>query len=238
MNKLRCLLVDDEPFALEILADDISKIPYLELVKSCRSAFEAARVLELLRIDLVFLDIQMPGLSGLQFLTQLKDPPMVIFITAFEQFAVTAFELNAVDYILKPVRFKRLLAASQKALTLHQLRLGPPASQHDQQYLLVKSEYNSVRIPYNDVLYIEGMKDYVKIFCASRSQPILSRINVKNIHALLPEELFCRVHQSFIVSVGRVNTFQKKKLWIQQKEIPIGGRFVDQAKRYFEIKLS
>ena len=234
MDKLRCLLVDDEPFALEILADDISKIPCLELVKTCRSAFEAARVLELVPIDLIFLDIQMPGLSGLQFFSQLKNPPMVILTTAFEQFAVTAFELNALDYILKPIRFERLVAATEKAVLLHQLHLRLQRVNNDQGCLFVKSEYNTVKIPYADILYIEGMKDYVKIFTISRTEPVLTRINVKNMHALLPDALFCRVHQSYIVSVGKVNTLQKKKLWVQQKVIPIGGRFVGQAKMLFE----
>ncbi len=228
MDKMRCLIVDDEPFALEILADDISRIPGLELVKTCRSPFEAIRILELISVDLIFLDIQMPGITGLQFLAQLENPPLVIFTTAFEQFALSAFDLNALDYLLKPVPFKRLHTAVQRAQALHALKIASTKMTISEQSsnLYVKSEYQTVKIPLSDILYIEGMKDYVKIFIAGKAIPVLTRMNVKAIEALLPVDSFCRVHQSFIVSIDKIEAFQKKKLWVAQKEIPVGERFL------------
>jgi len=228
MDKMRCLIVDDEPFALEILADDISRIPGLELAKTCRSPFEAIRILELISVDLIFLDIQMPGITGLQFLAQLENPPLVIFTTAFEQFALSAFDLNALDYLLKPVPFKRLHTAVQRAQALHALKIASTKMTISEQSsnLYVKSEYQTVKIPLSDILYIEGMKDYVKIFIAGKAIPVLTRMNVKAIEALLPVDSFCRVHQSFIVSIDKIEAFQKKKLWVAQKEIPVGERFL------------
>ena len=230
MDKIRCLVVDDEPFAIEILADDISKIEYLNLIKTCRSAVDAKRVLEYLDFDLIFLDIHMPGLSGLQLLSQMQNPPMVILTTAFEQYAVKAFELNVLDYLLKPISFERLLTAAGKALWLHQLKMPHQKSVNDQSALYVKSEYQTIKILHSDILYIEGLKDYVKIFTTSRSSPLLTRMNVKGICALLPAERFCRVHQSYIVSVEKIEAFQKRKIWIAQKEIPIGNQFCSNLK--------
>ncbi|MBE9463853.1 LytR/AlgR family response regulator transcription factor [Dyadobacter subterraneus] len=236
MDKIRCLVVDDEPFALEILADDIGKIETLELVRTCRSALDARRVLEFQEFDLIFLDIQMPGLSGLQLLSQMQNPPMVILTTAFEQYAVRAFELNVIDYLLKPISFERLLAATGKALSLHQLRMPQRKSAEQQGALYVKSEYQTVKILYSDILYIEGLKDYVKIFTISRPGPVLTRMNVKGIYALLPADRFCRVHQSYIVSIEKIEAFQKKKIWVAQKELPIGNQFTDNLKSIYQFK--
>ena len=227
MDKMRCLVVDDEPFALEILADDISKLNELNLIKTCRSAYEVIRILDMVDIDLIFLDIQMPGLSGIQLIPQLKNPPLIILTTAFERFAVAAFELNAVDYLLKPIPLKRLASAVDKAYFLHQIRTAQANSGDEEQTgaICVKSEYKTVKIFYSDILYVEGMKDYVKIYTATRTNPVLTRMNVKGMQSLLPANLFCRVHQSYIVSIAKVEKFQKKKLWISQKEIPISDRF-------------
>lgn len=239
MNRMRCMIVDDEPFALAILADDISKIGSLELVKTCRSAYEVIRILEYISVDLIFLDIQMPGLSGLQLLSELKNPPLVIFTTAFEQFAVTAFDLNALDYLLKPISFKRLVTAVDRAYALRQLKSegNKTADTSDKGTLYVKSEYQTVKIQFEDILYVEGMKDYVKIFTESRANPVLTRMNVKGIQSILPEDLFCRVHQSYIISINKVEAFQRKRLWIAQKEIPVGDRFSYEYQKLFEQRL-
>ncbi|SEJ26405.1 two component transcriptional regulator, LytTR family [Dyadobacter koreensis] len=237
MDKIKCLIVDDEPFALEILADDIGKIETLEMVKICRSALDARRVLEYQDFDLIFLDIHMPGLSGLQLLSQMQNPPMVILTTAFEQYAIRAFELNVIDYLLKPISFERLLAAAGKALSFHQLRMPLRKSAYQQlAALYVKSEYQTVKILYSDILYIEGLKDYVKIFTISRQGPVLTRMNVKGIYALLPTDRFCRVHQSYIVSIEKIEAFQKRKIWVAQKELPIGSQFSDNLKAIYEFK--
>jgi DNA-binding LytR/AlgR family response regulator len=236
MDRIRCLAVDDEPFALEILADDIGKIESLNLVKTCRSAVDARRVLDYMDFDLIFLDIHMPGLSGLQLLSQMQDPPMVILTTAFEQYAVKAFELNVLDYLLKPISFERLVSATAKAMSMHQLRMPHQKSIDEQAALYVKSEYQTIKISYSDILYIEGMTDYVKIFTSSRANPLLTRMNVKGIHALLPADRFCRVHQSYIVSIEKIEAFQKRKIWVAQKEIPIGNQFCDSFKNIYELQ--
>jgi DNA-binding LytR/AlgR family response regulator len=234
MHKIRCLAVDDEPFALEILADDISRIETLNLVRTCRSAPDAIRVLDFVDFDLIFLDIHMPCISGLQMLSQLQNPPMVILTTAFEQYAVKAFEMNVIDYLLKPISFDRLLAAVGKAILMHQLKTPLRKSVNEQAALYVKSEYQTIRILYSDILYIEGMKDYVKIFTISRCNPLLTRMNVKGIHALLPADRFCRVHQSYIVSIEKIEAFQKRKIWVAQKEIPIGNQFCDNFRDVYD----
>lgn len=235
MDKIRCLVVDDEPFTVEILTNEISKFKELNLIQTCPSADEALRILELIDIDLIFLDVQMPGLSGLQLISQLQKPPLVILTTAFERFAVAAFELNVVDYLLKPIPFKRLVSAVNKAYSLHQLKTAQtnPSLGNRKGILYVKSKYKTIKILHADILYIEGMKDYVKIFTTTRTNPILTRMNVKGIQSLLPSDLFCRVHQSYIVSIAKVEKFQKKKLWISQKEIPIGERFPFDFKNTF-----
>jgi DNA-binding LytR/AlgR family response regulator len=227
MTKLHCLAVDDEPFALDILADDIRRIPELDLVKA-RSAYEAKKLLDYSQFDLIFLDIQMPGISGLQFLTELQAPPLVILTTAFDQYALKAFELNVVDYLLKPISFERLALAVQRAISLHQLRTTKAHERANQSdFLLIKSGYHTQRIAYDDILYVEGMKDYVKIYTSSKKQPVLTRMNVKAIELLLPVHLFSRIHQSFIVSLNKVELFQKKKLRIGNQEFPIGARFAN-----------
>jgi len=230
------MAVDDEPFALEILADDISKIKTLDLVRTCRSALDARRVLDYMDFDLIFLDIHMPGLSGLQLLSQMQKPPMVILTTAFEQYAVKAFELNVIDYLLKPISFERLIAAADKALSMRQLKTPQQLATDGQAALYVKSEYQTIKILHSDILYIEGLKDYVKIFTVSRSTPVLTRMNVKGILALLPGDVFSRVHQSYIVSIEKIDAFQKRKIWIADKEIPIGNQFCDNLKTIYELQ--
>ncbi|WP_332368589.1 LytTR family DNA-binding domain-containing protein [Spirosoma telluris] len=153
---------------------------------------------------------------------------MVILTTAFDQYAIKAFELNVVDYLLKPIPFERLELAVQRAILLHQLRTSKANEEVNQSnFLLIKSAYHTQRIAYDDILYVEGMKDYVKIYTSSRKHPILTRMNVKAIESLLPVHLFSRIHQSFIVSLDKVDVFQKKKLRIGNQEFPIGPRFAD-----------
>lgn len=230
------MVVDDEPFALEILADDISKIKTLDLVRTCRSALDAKRVLDYMDFDLIFLDIQMPGLSGLQLLSQMHKPPMVILTTAFEQYAVKAFELNVVDYLLKPISFERLIAATDKAFSMREMKIQRQHSADPQAALYVKSEYQTIKILHSDILYVEGLKDYVKIFTISRSAPLLTRMNVKGILSLLPDHLFCRVHQSYIVSIEKIEAFQKRKIWITDKEIPVGNQFCKNLNTIYQLK--
>jgi DNA-binding LytR/AlgR family response regulator len=226
--KLRCIIIDDEPFALNILADDIERIPMLEGIGKFTNPLAAMSLIQQGKADLLFLDIQMPVLLGTQFLRTLSKPPMVIFTTAYPQYAVESYELNVVDYLLKPIRFERLLQASNKACErYHQIASSPDEMATDT-YFFVYSEHKEIKIYHHDVVYIEGMKDYVKIFLDSRpGKPILTRLNVKAIETRLDTRRFCRVHQSYIVPLNRITAFQKTRILLGTIAIPVGGRYAE-----------
>jgi DNA-binding LytR/AlgR family response regulator len=229
---LRCIAVDDEPFALKLISEDISKIPFLILVNVCSSATEAKEVLAKERIDLMFLDIQMPGLTGMELLRSFEKPPFVIFTTAYEQYAVEGFELDVIDYLVKPIPFERLLRAAMRAQEQLRLLQGTDLKPEDQ-YFFVRAEYKEIRIMFNDIQYVEGLKDYVKIFLASQSRPVLTRMNLKAIEAKLPSKLFCRIHNSFIVPFSKITSFQRSQVFIGQTPIPVGDKYAAEfRKRY------
>lgn len=238
-DTIRCIAVDDEPFALKILADDIHKIPFLELAGVFSSALDAEQFLKSNEIDLIFLDIQMPTLTGTQFLRRLQHPPMVIFTTAYEYYALEGYDLNIIDYLLKPIPFERFLRAANKAFELYLLRnkIDATAVVADERlFFFIHSEYKQIKLFYDEVLYIKGLKDYVKIFVKNNPRPILTRMNLKTIEGKLLESQFCRVHQSYIVSLDKITSFQKTKLLIDKQEIPIGRRFIDTFKaKYHEV---
>src|SRR5688572_20121794 len=192
---MRCIAVDDEPLALDLLEDNIKRVPYLQLVKRCKNAFEANEVLMHEKIDLIFLDVQMPGISGIQFLQSVKAPPLVIFITAYEKFALDGFNLDAVDYLLKPVSFERFLKATGKAYELFNFKQLNASTL--QEYLFVNADYNLLRVNLSDILYIEGLKDYVKIFLSSAQRPVITRMSMKTVEEKLPSSQFSRIHKSF-----------------------------------------
>ncbi|MFN3849688.1 MAG: LytR/AlgR family response regulator transcription factor [Spirosomataceae bacterium] len=222
MNKIKCIAIDDEPFALEIIADDIGRIPYLEFRGKYSSTAEAFDNLD--GIDLLFLDIQMPTQTGTQFLKSLDNPPMVIFTTAYQQYALEGFDLKVVDYLLKPIPFERFQQATERAYDLFLLKKNQTVERY---YLIVNSEYKKIKIYLDEILYIEGLKDYVKIFLKNQRKPILTRLNLKGIEAKLPENGFCRVHNSFLVALNQVNSYQKNRLVVEGIEIPIGARFYE-----------
>ncbi len=222
--KLRCIAVDDEPFALKLIEDDISKIPFLKLIATCPSTAVANEYLKTENIDLMFLDIQMPGQTGTEFLRTLQNPPMVIMTTAYDHYAVEGFELDVVDYLVKPIPFDRFTKAANKAYDLFMLR-GSETTVAEGPFFFVRAEYKEIKVFINDVLYVEGLKDYVKIFLQSQSRPILTRLNLKAMESKLPMELFCRIHNSFIVSLSKIESFQKSQVFLGEKAIPIGDKY-------------
>ncbi|RYU97147.1 LytR/AlgR family response regulator transcription factor [Emticicia agri] len=228
-EKIRCIAIDDEPFALQIIVDDIRKVPFLELINVFSNALDAELFLKENAVDLIFLDIQMPTLTGIQLLKRLELSPMVIFTTAYEQYALEGYDLNVLDYLLKPVPFERFLRAANRAFELHLLKVKDelPEVLDERLFFFIHSEYKQIKLFYDDILYIEGLKDYVKIFIKNNPKPILTRMNLKAIDSKLMNTQFCRVHQSYIVALNKITSFQKTKLLIAQQEIPIGRSFLD-----------
>ena len=222
---MNCLIVDDEPLAQDLLEDFVSKVPYLDLVKKCKSAYEALEVIQTQQIDLIFLDIQMPDLNGIEFAGSVKPQPMIIFTTAFTEYAVDGFELNAIDYLVKPIPFKRFLKATNKALEYFNLKNKPEAKNvkgdyEERDYIFVKSEYQTKRINYSDILYIEGFKDYIKIY--TNEKVIMTLMSLKEIEEKLPSSQFVRVHRSFIISIKKIDSIQRSRVIIGEKWIPVG----------------
>lgn len=230
MSKINCVAIDDEPFALEIMADDIQKISFLNLVGTFSNPMDAWELIKQGKVDLIFLDIQMPVISGTQFLRSLPTPPMVIFTTAYQQYALEGYDLDVVDYLLKPIPFDRFLKAVNKAEELFRLRSKEQQTLpivEDVNFFFIYSEYKQIKIYFDDVLYVEGLKDYVKIYVKQQSKPILTRMNLKMMATKLSPQLFCRVHHSFIVALDKISAFQKTKLLVGEKELPIGRKFAE-----------
>lgn len=223
---LKCIAVDDEPLALELLEDNISKVPYLQLVAKCSNAMEAMKLLQQQPVDLIFLDIQMPGLTGLQFIQSLNVKPMIILITAYEKFALEGFNLDVVDYLVKPVSLERFVKACNKAYDLFQLKNRPAANSGTAlDYFFVNVEYSLVKVNFSDITFIEGLKDYVKIHLANSNKPIITRIGMKSLEEQLPPAKFVRIHKSYIVSLRHITSVRKSSVFIGDIELPISDNY-------------
>ena len=227
---MTCLAIDDESIARKMLEDNIRQIPFLELVGTCKNAFEAMEALQRGPVDLIFLDIQMPGMLGTQFLQTLTEKPMVIFVTAYSNYAVESYDLDVVDYLMKPVSFERFAKAAYKALDAKQKKLAlaapppqPLAAAYDApDYFFVNVEYALVKITVGDITHIEGMKDYVKIFLAGAKKPVLTKSTLKGIEEKLPAQGFMRIHKSFIVNLNKIDSIRNREIKIGDWEIPVG----------------
>jgi len=220
---MRCIAVDDEKLVLDLLVDNINQVPYLQLVKACRNAMEAIEILQQEKIDLIFLDIQMPKLSGLQFIQSLQQPPMVILITAYEKYALESYNLNVVDYLLKPVPLERFLKACNKAKKLFDLGKEKPLVEKEQSadHIFINVEYTLVKILFADILFIEGLKDYIKIHLAPSSKPILTKMSLKGMEEKLPAGKFVRVHKSYIVAADKITIIKRDLVYLGNNEIPV-----------------
>jgi DNA-binding LytR/AlgR family response regulator len=222
--KYKCIIVDDEPPAIKILESYIESVPQLEIVKSCRNALEALHVLNSKRIDLMFLDIHMPKLIGTELLRTLSYQPRAIFTTAHKDFAHQAFELDAVDYLLKPISFERFLKAVNKFCHVNNL-VSQPTDQSPG-FLYFRSDRKMVKVFLEDIRYVESFKDYVVIH--RENEPDLRiKQTLNNVENMLPESLFIRIHRSFIVSARKITAFTKKDVEIGKIELPIGKSYVE-----------
>lgn len=224
---LKCIAIDDEPLALELLEDNISKLPFLKLVASCSNPIEAMKVLQHEAVDLIFLDIQMPGLTGLQFIKTITAKPMFILITAYEKYAIEGYELDVVDYLVKPVSLERFIKACNKALELYQLKTKKEHGAEAPSYFFINADYSMVKVVFNDIMWIEGLKDYLKIHLKSSSKSLVARITMKSIEEQLPASMFVRIQKSFIVSKEYITSVRKNSVFINDIEIPVGDNYKD-----------
>ncbi len=225
---IRCLAIDDEPLALELLEDNISKVPFLQLVASCDGAMDAMKVMQHEPVDLIFLDIQMQGLTGLQFIQTLREKPMIILITAYEKYALEGFNLDVTDYLVKPVSLERFIKACNKAQELFELKQQKgSATPSNTDYFFVNADYKMVKISFNDIMYIEGLKDYLKIYLQSSQYPLVIRMPLKSIEEQLPAADFIRIHKSYIVSIAFVTAIRKTSVFLNTLELPVSDTYRD-----------
>lgn len=235
---IRCLVVDDERFARELIEDNIRLIPFLDLVASCKNTAEAMSVMAREEVDLIFLDIQMPGLSGIQWLQAgVMNRPMVIMVTAYEHYALDGFNLSVVDYVVKPVAFDRFLKAATKALELYQLKhksSAPLPVAADQNYLFVNSDYSLVRINMDHITHVEGLKDYIKIHQLYTDRPVIPRLSLHYMEEKLPPSNFLRVHRSYIVALDKIISVKKNRLYLPDADIPFTENYRTELMGYIE----
>lgn len=229
MNRLKCIIVDDEPLAQEVLERYLENIRELELVTKCSNALEAFEVLNNENIDLMFLDISMPVISGIDFLRSLRKAPAVIITTAHPDFALQGYELDVVDYLVKPVSIERFIKGVNKAID--RVRQHTPAERSIKpDYMFVKSDQKLIRINFSDIDYIEGMKDYVKIF--TREKMIVTLHTMKYFESSLPAEQFIRIHKSYIVNASSIKSIAGNELELRQTRLPIGSSYKDQLMKF------
>jgi two-component system LytT family response regulator len=227
---LKCIAIDDEPLALELLEDNIRKIPYLQLEGVYSSSIEAIKSLQEHPVDLVFLDIQMPGLTGLQLIQSLSVKPMFILVTAYEKYALDGFDLNVVDYLVKPVSLDRFIKASNKAFELYQLK-NKKTPEERPAYFFINVDYSQLKVVYSDIMWIEGLKDYIKIFLKSSTKPIIARMSIKAMEDQLPQQQFARVQKSYIVSKDYITAIRKNSIFIGNNEIPVGDNYKEAVEK-------
>ncbi len=222
---LRCIAIDDEPLALELLEDNISKVPFLQLAASCSNPLEAIKILQDQPVDLIFLDIQMPGLTGLQFIQSIQQKPLFILITAYEKYALESYNLDVADYLVKPVSLERFIKACNKAWDLHRLKTKSKDAVESPNYFFINVDYSLLKLVYSDIMWIEGLKDYIKIFLKSSSKAIVARMSMKGIEEQLPSSMFIRVQKSYIVSKEYITSIRKNSIFIGNIEIPVGDNY-------------
>ncbi|MDO6596633.1 LytTR family DNA-binding domain-containing protein [Oceanihabitans sp. 2_MG-2023] len=225
--KITCVVVDDEPMALNLVESYVKKTPFLVLKKKCSSAIEAMEFIKTEPVDVLFLDIQMPDLTGIEFSKMLPKETRVIFTTAFDQYALEGFKVEALDYLLKPFDYAEFLAAANKANTWFELVKGKQKSivSEEKEFLFVKSEYKQLRIKLADVLYFEGLKDYIKIWLKDNPKPILTLLSLKSLEAELPDTQFMRVHRSFIVALKNIDVIERSQIIINQQRITVSEQY-------------
>lgn len=231
--RLKTIAIDDEPLALKLVADYIQKTPFLELTGTFDNPLDAIDFLADTTVDLILVDIQMPDLTGTEFVRTLESGAKIIFTTAYEKYALEGFKLNALDYLLKPFSYEEFLKAVQKARKLCELETNSvPSIETNTQFLFLKSDYKIKRINFEDILYIEGLKDYIKVFLDNEEKPILSLNSLKMIEQKLPEEKFMRIHRSFIVNLDKVETIERSRIVFGKNYIPVSDQYKEKFQEF------
>ncbi len=239
---IRCLAIDDEPLALRQLASYIEKIPFLELVESCESALDANAVMEREPIDAIFIDINMPDLNGMDFVKSLTSPPMVVFTTAYSEYAIDGFKVDAVDYLLKPFGMDDMLRAANKLKAHYELVNGNKATVQtttalDDDTLFFKTEHRVVRVDINKIRYIEGMSEYLRIHLDGSPRPLIVLLSMKKIEERLPRNIFMRIHRSYIINLKKIQEVNKSRVILDADTyLPIGDLYREAFNEYLNSK--
>lgn len=224
MEKYNCILVEDEPLAAEILKDYIDQVPFLNLIAVCEDAIYALDILQKEKIDLIFLDINLPKLKGFDFIQTLKNPPNIIITTAYHEHALLGYEFNVVDYLMKPIAFNRFLVAVNKLKQSKDVNLPPLAIQETERaYIFFNVSKKKVKVYCDEILYIESVKEYINVVTTSKA--ILAKFQLSQIEALLPKSQFIRIHRSFIVAKNKIDAFSATDVEIRNKQLPIGRSY-------------
>ncbi len=233
--KLKTVAIDDEPLALSLLADYIGKTPFLELLHTFDNPIDALDFLNNNIVDLVLADIQMPDLKGTELARLIEGGPKVIFTTAYPQYAIEGFKLNATDYLLKPFSYEEFFKAAQKAFKLVELENNTSTTiDANNDFLFLKSEYKIRRINFNDILYIEGLKDYIKVYTRNDLKPVMSLNSLRAIEQKLPEDKFMRVHRSFIVNLGKIEVIDRSRIVFGKEYIPVSDQYKEKFQAYLD----
>ncbi|SRR5258706_5102965 len=238
-KKITCLAVDDEPPALDVLKEYISRVQSLELAGTCADAVEALNCIRHHPVDLIFLDIQMPQILGTDFLRTLKKPPRVIFTTAYRKFAVEGFELDAVDYLLKPISFERFLKAVNKVMDASlndglSPDTGTKGKIAGDQYVYFRSDRKMIKIALSDILFIESIKDYIKVVTSSGT--IITKQSISSVEETLSKEMFIRIHRSYIVALNKIESYSHELVWIAKTELPISRMYRHEVDKVLKQK--
>ncbi|WP_159729915.1 LytTR family DNA-binding domain-containing protein [Sphingobacterium sp. 18053] len=232
---IRTLIVDDEPHAIEVIEKYVSNFSEIELVAKCSNAIQAFQILQKDHIDLLFLDIKMPGLLGTELVRTLKAPPKVIFTTAFQDYALEGFDLNAVDYLLKPISFDRFLRAMDKIFNgykplIQQFHAAVPQIEtKTDSFIYLRVERKTVKINIKDIYWIESLKDYIKVVLVDKT--LVSKQKISVVAELLPEDMFLRIHRSFLVAIDKIESYHSYAIEVLGKELPIGRNYKDECRR-------
>lgn len=232
---IRTIAIDDEPLALQLISGYIKKTPFLEIVESFENPLVALEFLESNEVDLIFLDIQMPDLPGIELAKMISKETKVVFTTAYEKYALEGFRLEAVDYLLKPFGYDEFLIAANKVKKIIDLEIKANATiETNNNFLFLKADYKIRRINYDEILYIEGLKDYIKIYLKNEPKPIISHYSLKLLEAKLPPSMFMRIHRSFIVNLNCISTVDRFRIVFGKEYLPVSDQYKDKFQKYLD----